>query len=1122
MATIRQQLEEQIARLQQQLAEITSRYEQDRVSYQQLVTDRERAQQAYNSASPAQQTSATGPIVQLIAADRQLRNAVNPDSIYPEQIDVLEIEINQLARDLEVIDSLQPPSSGEIVDTAQQTNSENANPQNPRLSGTVVDATGPRPPLRTNAEPTLSAESGSAIRSSGDDAPVRRLTQTQNSRNFEPGSSSGTAPLPDGVTIPPAVSSPDDRTNPTRSRITDLFATNVGTINPQPNALSKYASYTYQIGIYLLSPEDYKYIIENKRPLTSSSQLLISTGGAPVNADPGQAQVGATSSSAGRNQFFPLDYYLDDVTIQQLLPGKGTRSSNNTVSVSFRLTEPNGITFLDNLYAAVDNYIGRNKNYAAQTYLMVIKFYGYDSNGKLVIADNAENNTTDAAAIIEKYIPFQFTNISFRIANQLVEYRCEAVCPQYNIGTGQARGVIPYNVESSASTLGELFGSASSGGGLSANVIDAISNTVNQISRNINSAVRGIIPTASTKAPPKADAASSPVISQGIVEVLNEFERQKVESGIQDIEDEYEVVFTDNIIEQASTIPPGEINKSLSPTVLFNSAAQLINPAAQKLNTEVKKVSAVAGTTLVQFLDQAIRNSTYIYDQQTQVYDTNGELIQQNSGTGASVMAWYRIGVQAVPKGWDSKRLDYAYKITYQINPYAVNDLQSEYFPQTKFRGVHKRYAYWFTGENTEVLNYQQDFNYLYYIVVNGNQVNNNVVIDARELPKRLYQTRSGESSHGQSGKVNEPGANAAERLYSPSDLARAKMTILGDPAWIQQGEVWRGISGPTLSFDPFYSDGSINFEIQEPLFEIAFNKPGDYNLASGRQDPWQRDYGANRLTGLSGEATQSYIYRAVSVTSTLSKGRFTQDLEGMLVTFPVKYNPTPEETESFFVETEEETDRLLKLVDQLNRTQNSTISDTRSAVAQIADPEGTGNADNPEAQVFVDPLTSAPSSVPSPPTTESGQILESSAEVERFSFNFSKANLLSADPVFAKEFFEYEQQRKEELYQQQYQSLLSQAERSPFYKKPLDSFTLNRLQTTARNYAEDTASSEAVKQYREKLLQYGPSVYKDNLQTSTVNPSIVPPATANSAVTGTITQPIVRGSSTQNINKEY
>ena len=189
----------------------------------------------------------------------------------------------------------------------------------------------------------------------------------------------------------------------------------------------------------------------------------------------------------------------------------------------------------------------------------------------------------------------------------------------------------------------------------------------------------------------------------------------------------------------------------------------------------------------------------------------------------------------------------------------------------------------------------------MYYVVVNGNQRPPGSAEEYREKNKRVFQARSQESDQGQDGKINEPAANAATSLYSPADLSRVKISIVGDPGWIAQGEIWRNIR--FFNYNPFYPDGTINYEIQEPLFEIAWNKPVDYSLSTGLMNPNQRTNGANEIETLSPGPSQSYIYRAVSVTSNFRQGKFTQDLEGVLVQFPstaIKNNEAPPESERY------------------------------------------------------------------------------------------------------------------------------------------------------------------------------------------------------------------------------
>jgi hypothetical protein len=209
---------------------------------------------------------------------------------------------------------------------------------------------------------------------------------------------------------------------------------------------------------------------------------------------------------------------------------------------------------------------------------------------------------------------------------------------------------------------------------------------------------------------------------------------------------------------------------------------------------------------------------------------------------------------------------------------------------------VHKSYPYWFTGENTAVLEYQETLNTLYQVTVSGSdkEASNASTIAAAQTASLAniitynYAPRSTESSAGSDGKVNEIGANAAEVLYSPADLATAKIKIVGDPAWIMQGSNFRTVTDEMFGGEAlktgFMPDGSIAFDNQDVLFEINWQRPEDYDISTGLADPYsetQKKY--NNRTAL-----QSRVYLCTKVLSEFKSGRFEQTLEGTLYNFTI------------------------------------------------------------------------------------------------------------------------------------------------------------------------------------------------------------------------------------------
>ena len=247
--------------------------------------------------------------------------------------------------------------------------------------------------------------------------------------------------------------------NATQRAITASFGGSANArIEPKPNILDRYASYTYSISWYLLTPDQYNAMTTTQRKNIAGWQLLMQSGGAPTQAN-------TSDAVAGRNQFFSLDYYLDDLEIETLIPLKGTNMCHGASKLRFKVTEPNGITLLNNLYRAVTNLykqenVSKDPNYVMAQYCLVIRFYGYDANGNLIQVGNQGQGTgtsTDPNAVVEKFYPFVITNIKFRIARSAIEYMVDGlpIGHFYNFGTDRAS--IPFNFSLLGQTVGDVL-----------------------------------------------------------------------------------------------------------------------------------------------------------------------------------------------------------------------------------------------------------------------------------------------------------------------------------------------------------------------------------------------------------------------------------------------------------------------------------------------------------------------------------------------------------------------------------------------------------------------------------------------------------------------------------------
>ena len=288
-------------------------------------------------------------------------------------------------------------------------------------------------------------------------APVYNASQVNQNLDDAPAGSAPTSTGAGAGTTNNAATSVGADDNPGASKTTaqqvinQAFGTATNSrIITQPNVLDQYASYTYSISWYLLSPAQYNSLYTSMKVNTIGWQLLMQSGGIPVG---------------NRNQFFPVDYYMDDLEIDSVVPLHGTNMINSATELKWKVTEPNGITLIEQLYKAVKSVTTGtpNPNYLTAQHCLVIQFYGYDSQGNLVAPATGQTTTTgqlsntNPKSVIQKYYPCLVTDIKFRVANKAIEYSVSAkpLVHFYNASTD--RGTIPFAFSLSGQTVAQLL-----------------------------------------------------------------------------------------------------------------------------------------------------------------------------------------------------------------------------------------------------------------------------------------------------------------------------------------------------------------------------------------------------------------------------------------------------------------------------------------------------------------------------------------------------------------------------------------------------------------------------------------------------------------------------------------
>lgn len=370
-------------------------------------------------------------------------------------------EVNAQIQASESQQVLGTASAGQVIAEEAQSRAEGATVSNPVSPPSVLAPDGRI--NRNNLE-------------TGTDAPVRTQESTQST---PPAFNESAVPYPlaggagdeDSAQIPFVTTQPgvganrDDNTRPNTNTTSQTINTAFNRrIVPRKNVLDQYASYSYTISWYLLTPEQYNQMVRSQKKNCASWQLLVQSGGAPTQA------AGVTANSTvigGRNQFFDLDYYLDNLEIESRVPLKGTGSADGRLSIRFTIMEPNGITLIENLYKAVSTLYKQNNitniaNYPLAQYCLVIRFYGYDENGQLITTGqrgtNGNVNPTDPKAIIEKFYPFVIEDIKFKVPkDRVVEYTIQGKPIPHFYNKSQDRGTITFNFELTGETVEQIL-----------------------------------------------------------------------------------------------------------------------------------------------------------------------------------------------------------------------------------------------------------------------------------------------------------------------------------------------------------------------------------------------------------------------------------------------------------------------------------------------------------------------------------------------------------------------------------------------------------------------------------------------------------------------------------------
>jgi hypothetical protein len=601
--------------------------------------------------------------------------------------------------------------------------------------------------------------------------------------------------------------------------------------------------------------------LSNSSPPALTSAQPLTRGGAYLIAQSG----GINNNTEQRAPGFDTDFHIEDLKIEHLVTPSETQAAATVTDIQFKIIEPYGFSFIARLRKAQielqsrTSALGYDKimNATRNTFILGIKFLGYDENGELIdqnkYSSTLGNPVGNAFGIYERFLDIQIKEMKFKLDGKAVTYSISAA--EYGIAAafGVKRGIIEHTATVSGATVREaLMGGSGSG-------------------------------------------------DNGLISKLNKDQQVLKDKGAIQIAAKWDVKFQGDgeKIASASLISSADLDKRFWPqsnvkNTSESTVAKATNTKASPQNT-IRKIILTGGTPILQAINEIIKQSSYLENallavtkSQTEPDKTATLSESEINNPSPTVIEWFNIRPEVENLGWDNKQKDFVFKTTYYIQTYSTPYTLSAYAGlTTPYYGPDKRYDYWFTGKNSELLKLDVAFDNNFYITT----LLGSPDFDADKVGLNDIPAIAGkQQNQPKQGYLNLGSASPNSYMASLFDIkawATSKLTILGDPDFLMAGVS----SNLSELDDKFYgTDGNtINPKGRQVFVEVNLNEPEDYDNESGlltmNKSIYFMDYPKIIKQDLD-KRGGGIILHVTKATSTFNKGKFEQVLDCVLPVF--------------------------------------------------------------------------------------------------------------------------------------------------------------------------------------------------------------------------------------------
>jgi hypothetical protein len=661
---------------------------------------------------------------------------------------------------------------------------------------------------------------------------------------------------------------------------------------PIPNPLTKFTSFNAVITLSCLTTEQFNFP-EKSYKAGDIGNILLRSAGAGSKAQP----TGFRSSFNTAGQY---DFHIDNLEIDSLISFDERTKGSNANLISFEVYEPYsmGIFLQAANQVAIDSGHVSTGYYQAP-FLLTIEFIGWDNNGKSVTIPNTS-----------RHIPIHLTEVDMTVKASGCVYKVQALAAN-EIALADNNNLFKTDIAISGSTVQEILQT----GEFSLQTV-------------LNKRLQ--------------EYASQENVKTAFDEIVIVFPKDVVEP-VTPVNENENSAKKDSTEPRKNVVLNGSLSVSRAPGALLKQEKDSLNylgassmdfnsgqagePEVVKLdnahttadkpaqrdkvtfNTKTRQFVFSQGTTIVNAISKVLSQCKHCKDVvDSRRLDDNG------------MIDWFRIETQILmqtPSEGNSGKNDYPKLIIFKVVPFKTSGA-SLLSPNAEPVGLDnlkkeaaKIYDYMYTGQNTEILDFDISYKGAFFSTAPADQLKGNASAGTstqqsqttsdtgpttpnsapgqheRGAPRQQPGYDTGKSSPDSGGTLAIDNKTIAAQQFQKSlyesqvSMVDVTMKILGDPYYLADSGLGNFSNSGTGRFNVTKS-GAMDYQSGDVDVLINFRTPLDYNASTGIMD-----FGNSQIV-----SQFSGLYRVNQVSHKFNKGKYTQELKMLRRT---NQNPVPD-----------------------------------------------------------------------------------------------------------------------------------------------------------------------------------------------------------------------------------